>query len=132
MKEDNNTGDDAAPIDGSADAGDVTPVDGKSKARRKSGGVPEHKTKKLNRKASKAKMTHIDAKAGDHFFARLKGFPPWPAIICDESMLPEALLNSRPVTAIQPDGQWKEGYRDGDKKVNERVFPIMYLSTNEL
>lgn len=105
----------------------------KSKGRRKSGGVPEHnKGKKLNKKASKAKMTHTDAKPGNHFYVRLKGYPLWPAIICDESMLPQTLIKSRPVTAARPDGTYRADYEDGGAKVKDRVFPVMYLHTNEL
>lgn len=100
--------------------------------KRKSSGVPEHKGKKLNKKASTAKMTHTDAKPGDYFFIRLKGFPLWPGIICDESMLPQTLLKSRPVTAARPDGTYREDYRDEGAKVKDRTFPVMYMHTNEL
>ena len=103
-----------------------------SKARRKSGGVPEHKNKKLNKKASKAKMTHVDAKPGDYFMIRLKGYPLWPGIVCDETMLPNTLLKTRPVTAAKPDGTYRQDYADGGVKVNDRTFPVMYLHTNEL
>ncbi|KAH7326554.1 hypothetical protein B0I35DRAFT_405772 [Stachybotrys elegans] len=102
----------------------------KSKARRKSA-ASEPKAKTLNKKNSKARLTHTDAKPGDHFLVKLKGFPAWPAIICDESMLPLALLNTRPVTAAKPDGTYAEAYADGGKRVNDRTFPVMYLSTNE-
>lgn len=124
---------DSAPVeDASADpqVGDSASAD-KSKARRKSGGVPEHK-KKLNKKASKAKMTHTDAKPGDYFFVRLKGYPLWPAIVCDETMLPTTLLKNRPVTAARPDGSYRADYEDGGNKVKDRTFPVMYLHTNEL
>jgi hypothetical protein len=124
---------DAAPAaDDSGDpaVGDSASAD-KSKARRKSGGVPEHK-KKLNKKASKAKMTHTDAQPGDYFFVRLKGYPLWPAIVCDETMLPSTLLKSRPVTAARPDGTYRVDYEDGGSKVKDRTFPVMYLHTNEL
>jgi hypothetical protein len=79
---------------------------GKSKPRGRSSKIPEHKSKdkKLNKKALKAYMTHIDAKPGDYFYVSLKGYPLWPAIICDESMLPIPLLRSRPVTAR--DARW--------------------------
>jgi hypothetical protein len=129
--------DNAAPT--SEPAGDAAvnteASDGKanSKAvRRKSGGVPEHKNKKLNKKASKAKMTHTDAKPGDYFMIRLKGYPLWPGIVCDETMLPNTLLKHRPVTAAKPDGTYREDYADGGAKVNDRTFPVMYLHTNEL
>lgn len=100
-------------------------------AKKKSTSVPEHKTKKLNKKKSKV-LTHLDAKPGEYYFARLKGYPPWPSIICDEEMLPQILLSSRPVTTKQPDGTYKEAYADGGKRAYERTFPIMFLSTNEL
>lgn len=133
MKEDIKPDDAAPAADDSADAGvDTAASADKSKARRKSGGVPEHKNKKLNKKASKAKMTHIDAKPGDYFYVRLKGYPPWPTIICDESMLPNTLIKSRPVTAARPDGTYRPGYEDGGSKVKDRTFPVMYLYTNEL
>jgi len=114
----------AGPVDTQA-AGD------KSKARRKSGGVPEHK-KKLNKKASKAKMTHIEAKPGDYFYIRLKGYPLWPGIVVSEDMLPEQLLKTRPVTAADRDGNYRADFADGGKKVTQRNFPVMYLHTNEL
>lgn len=78
------------------------------------------------------KITHLDAKPGDHFFARLKSYPPWPAIICDEEILPTTLLNTRPVTTKKADGSYGEAYADGGKKVNERTYPVMFLHTNEL
>jgi hypothetical protein len=124
--------DPAAKPAGDAAAGTETPGSKSNKARRKSGGVLEHKTKKLNKKASKAKMTHTDAKPGDYFFIRLKGYPLWPGIVCDESMLPNSLLRQRPVTAARPDGTYREDYADGGTKINDRTFPVMYLHTNEL
>lgn len=128
--------DDVAPAaEPAGDAGastEASDTKSNSKARRKSGGVPEHKNKKLNKKASKAKMTHIDAKPGDYFMIRLKGYPLWPGIVCDESMLPNSLLKTRPVTAARPDGTYREDYADGGARVNDRTFPVMYLHTNEL
>ncbi len=103
----------------------------KFKARRKSAGVASS-AKKLNKKASKARILHLDAKPGDHFFVKLKGFPQWPAIICDEDMLPQALLTSRPVTARRADGTYRDDYADGGKRAGDRTFPVMYLHTNEL
>ncbi len=104
----------------------------KPKGRRKSSGVPEHKGKKLNKKGSIAKMSHTDAKPGDYFYVRLKGYPLWPAIVCDESMLPTTLLKSRPITAARPDGTYRTEYEDGGVKVKDRTFPVMYMHTNEL
>lgn len=94
---------------------------------------PEHKGKRLIRKSlkSKMKMTHTDAKPGDYFYVRLKGYPLWPAIVCDESMLPIALLKSRPVTAARQDGTYCDDYEDGGSKVKDRTFPVMYPHTFE-
>lgn len=133
MQVDNKTEAPEPVADGAEDIGVATPTSNdKSGARRKSGGVPEHRGKKLNKKQSKAKMTHIDAKPGDHFFIKLKGYPLWPGIICDESMLPNELKNHRPVTAAREDGTYRPDYEEGGKKINDRTFPVMYLSTNEL
>ncbi|KAM0255416.1 hypothetical protein ACHAQJ_005784 [Trichoderma viride] len=102
----------------------------KGKNRRKST-AGESKGKTLSKKSSKARLTHIDAQPGDHFLVKLKGFPAWPAIICDEDMLPQALINTRPVSAARPDGSYSEAYADGGKRVHDRSFPVMYLYTNE-
>ncbi|KAI2468024.1 hypothetical protein F4781DRAFT_282544 [Annulohypoxylon bovei var. microspora] len=101
----------------------------KSKARRKS--TADSKSKKLNKKASKAKMLHVDAQPGEHYFAKLKGFPPWPVIIAEEDMLPASMLSTRPVTATRPDGTYREDFADGGKRIADRTFPVMYLHTNE-
>lgn len=111
-----------------ADAADAD----KSRSKRKSIGGADTKGKKLNKKASKPRMLHLDAQPGDHYFVKLKGFPQWPVIICDEDMLPASLLKSRPVTAKRADGTYREDYADGGKKVADRTFPVMYLHTNEL
>lgn len=119
-----------AVIPSTTDAANGTPA---SKSKRKSSiGIPEHRSKSLKKKQSKAKITHLDAKPGDFFLARLRSYPPWPSIICDEEMLPEVLLTTRPVTAMQADGMYKEPYVDGGKKVGDRTYPVMFLHTNEL
>lgn len=102
---------------------------GKGSRRKSAAGEPKGKT--LSKKGSKARVAHIDAKPGDHFLIKLKGFPAWPAIVCDDSMLPAALANSRPVSAAKEDGSYAEAYADGGKRVYDRTFPVMYLYTNE-
>ncbi|KAM6531160.1 hypothetical protein FSOLCH5_000645 [Fusarium solani] len=122
----------APPADGETTAANTaaeTPAAKGRNNRRKSTGGAGGKT--LSKKASKARLTHLDAKPGDHFLVKLKGFPAWPAIICDESMLPQALVVNRPVTAARRDGTYNEAYADGGKRVNDRSFPVMYLYTNE-
>jgi hypothetical protein len=116
-----------------ADTADATAADADaSKSKRKSIGGGSSKAKKLNKKASKPRMLHLDAQPGDHYFVKLKGFPQWPVIICDEDMLPASLLKTRPVTAKRADGTYREDYADGGKNVTDRTFPVMYLHTNEL
>ncbi|KAK0633435.1 hypothetical protein B0T14DRAFT_68517 [Immersiella caudata] len=117
-----------APADAAAAA---TPGKAKTPAKRKSVGAADAKGKKLNKKASKARILHLDAQPGDHYFVKLKGFPQWPVIICDEDMLPASLIKSRPVTAKRADGTYRDDYADGAKKAGDRTFPVMYLSTNE-
>ena len=62
----------------------------------------------------------------------MKGHAPWPSIVCDEEILPESLLNSRPVTTALPDGSFKRpDYAPGGKRQGERTYPVMFLYTNE-
>ncbi|KAL3465351.1 hypothetical protein BJX64DRAFT_63719 [Aspergillus heterothallicus] len=112
-----------------ADANGTPASTKKSSSKRKSTGGDTKS--KLNRKKSQSRITHLDAKPGDYYLARLRSFPPWPAIICDEEILPQTLLSTRPVTARRPDGTYREDYADGGKRVAERTFPVMFLQTNE-
>ncbi|KAI5866863.1 hypothetical protein GGS23DRAFT_292585 [Durotheca rogersii] len=115
--------------EGTANETELPTSGDKSRARRKSAG--DSKAKKLNKKASRVKILHVDAKPGDHYFAKLKGFPPWPVIIAEEGMLPQSMLGTRPVTAARPDGTYREDFADGGKRIADRTFPVMYLHTNE-
>ena len=95
--------------------------------KKKSSAVPEHKTKKLNKKKSRP-VLRLDAKPGELYLARMKGHQPWPSVICDEEMLPQILISTRPITTAQPDGTFrKPEYEDGGKRANERTYPIMFL-----
>ncbi|KAJ2905058.1 PWWP domain-containing protein [Zalerion maritima] len=107
-----------------------TPADKSKTARRKSGPVGSIK-KKLNKKGSRARILHLDAKPGDHYFVKLKGYPAWPVIVCSEDMLPELLLKTRPVSAAHSDGTYRQDFADGGKRAADRTFPVMYLQTNE-
>nr|POF19923.1 pwwp domain-containing protein 3 [Quercus suber] len=102
----------------------------KKEKRKSNVGVPEHKAKALKKKKSMPNL-HLDCKPGDLYWARLKGYPPWPSIICDEQMLPEPLLLSRPVSTTRPDGSLRDDFKEGGKNAKERTFPIMFLYTNE-
>jgi hypothetical protein len=103
----------------------------KKEKRKSTSGIPEHKNKKLNKKKSMLSL-HLECKPGEFFWAKLKGYPPWPSVICDEQMLPESLLASRPVSTARPDGSIRDDFKEGGKNAKERTFPIMFLSTNEL
>ncbi|KAG5924370.1 hypothetical protein E4U53_003419 [Claviceps sorghi] len=135
-KEDNNA---PEPDADAKDTADTTAVDAdattvtfvETPAAKNKGGRRKSTGGGLSRKGSKTRLTHTDAKPGDHFLVKLKGFPAWPAIICDEDMLPHALVTSRPVSAARPDGTYGEAFVDGGKRVNDRTFPVMYLHTNE-
>jgi hypothetical protein len=146
MKEDKETASKrAASAEAAKDASDneeavVSPIAGQEgfktparadKNRRKSGAGSAAKGKSLSKKASRATLTNLDAQPGDQFLVKLKGFPPWPVIVADESMLPEILTSHRPVSAMKADGTWNEPFADGGKRVHERKLPIMYLHTNE-
>ncbi|KAL1837431.1 hypothetical protein VTJ49DRAFT_3783 [Mycothermus thermophilus] len=127
------TDDAAAPAEGAAEEGDdgsKDAADKKQQHRKSVSGGSAAKAKTLNKKKSK-KILHLDAKPGDYFFVKLKGFPAWPVIICDEDMLPASLLKTRPVTAKRADGTYREDFADGGKNVADRTFPVMYLQTNE-
>ena len=109
----------------------VTPAPAKKapngSAKKKAAGVPEHKSKKLNKKKSKP-VLRLDAQPGELYLARMKGHQAWPSIICDEEMLPQSLLSSRPVTTALADGTFKKPeYAPGGKREAERTFPVMFL-----
>ena len=122
----------SAPADAEAAPAEAngTPASAKksSKNRRTSSGA----TQKLNRKKSQSRITHLDAKPGQYYLARLRSYAPWPAIICDDEILPESLLVARPVTAMQKDGSYKGEYAEGGRRTHERTFPVMFFETNEL
>ncbi|GAB7347428.1 hypothetical protein MBLNU459_g4349t1 [Dothideomycetes sp. NU459] len=114
-----------APSDDAA----ATPASAKGK-RKSTSGIPEHKGKKLNKKKSMANL-NLDVQPGEYYWARLKGYPPWPSVVCDEEMLPEILLATRPVSAKRPDGSYREDFLEGGKNVKDRTYAVMFLSTNE-
>ncbi|KAF1351256.1 hypothetical protein BDV97DRAFT_398204 [Delphinella strobiligena] len=107
----------------------ATPASAKGK-RKSVSGVPEHKKKAAGKRKSMANLIPT-AKPGDYFFAKFKGYPPWPSIICDESMLPETLLATRPVSTENSQGELRADFQEGGKNAKDRTYPIMFLETNE-
>jgi hypothetical protein len=101
--------------------------------RRKSGaGVPEHKKKTPAKKKKAAPELRLDAQPGQMYMVAMRGYQPWPVIVCDEEMLPESLLIKRPVSAKRIDGTYREDFMEGGKNAKDRRYPIMFLGTNEL
>lgn len=99
--------------------------------RKSTGAVPEHKSKKTPSKKKKAPELHLDTQPGDMWLVAMRGYQPWPVIICDEDMLPETLLAKRPVSAVRIDGTYREDYQEGGKNAKDRRYPVMFLGTNE-
>lgn len=95
--------------------------------------MPEHKTKKTPAKGKKkVPELRLDAQPGDMYMVAMRGYQPWPVIVCDEEMLPESLLSKRPVSAKRIDGTYREDFLEGGKNAKDRRYPIMFLGTNEL
>jgi hypothetical protein len=128
--------DETAAAGGNAEAAapeaNGTPASSKKapKDRRRSTGGAEKA--KLNKRKSMTKLTQLNVQPGEYYLARLRSYAPWPSIICDEEMLPQSLLDTRPVTAAQPDGTYRADYAEGGKRAHERTFPVMFFQSNEL
>lgn len=124
-KADNNDAE-SAPA---ADASETTDTPAAKKAangKRKAGPA-----KTPAKKKGAAKKLILDAKPGDMYMVAMRGYQPWPVIICDEDMLPESLLSKRPVSAKRIDGTYREDFQENGKNVKDRRYPVMFLSTNE-
>jgi hypothetical protein len=94
--------------------------------------VPEHKKKTPAKGKKKAPELRLDAQPGDMYMVAMRGYQPWPVIVCDEEMLPESLLSKRPVSAKRIDGTYREDFLEGGKNAKDRRYPVMFLKTNEL
>jgi hypothetical protein len=106
----------------------ATPVSTSKSNNKKKTSTPKGK---LQRKKSMPNL-HLDVEAGQYWYVRMKGYAAWPAIVCDEDMLPVSLLERRPVSAMRPDGTWREDFLENGKNVRDRRYPVMFLGTNEL
>ncbi|OJD29440.1 pwwp domain-containing protein [Diplodia corticola] len=123
-------GDNAEEKGTGAEAGNDANGAPRSNGRRKSTGGDKGGKKQLKSKKSMANL-NLDVEPGTYWWARMKGYAAWPVIICDEGMLPETLLTKRPVSAIRPDGTYREDFADNGKNVRDRRYPVMFLGTNE-
>ncbi|XP_014558455.1 hypothetical protein COCVIDRAFT_94412 [Bipolaris victoriae FI3] len=138
-KDDVTTDAQAAPVAASDDA-DAAPASdapatngtpAPKKARKSGAGIPEHKKKTPAKKAKKAPELRLNVSPGDMHMVAMRGYQPWPVIVCDEEMLPESLLSKRPVSARRIDGTYREDFLEGGKNAKDRRYPIMFLGTNE-
>jgi len=93
--------------------------------------VPEHKKTPAKGK-KKVLNLRLDVSAGEMYMVAMRGYQPWPVIVCDEEMLPESLLSKRPVSAKRIDGSYRDDFLEGGKNAKDRRYPIMFLGTNEL
>ncbi|KAF2132709.1 hypothetical protein P153DRAFT_382328 [Dothidotthia symphoricarpi CBS 119687] len=123
---------DATPATESV-AANGTPAPKKSNnSKRKSGaGVPEHKKKTPSKKKKATPDLRLDAEPGDMYMVAMRGYQPWPVIVCDDDMLPESLLAKRPVSAKNADGSYRADFLEGGKNAKDRRYPVMFLGTNE-
>lgn len=124
---------DAVPAADASATNDTPAAKKAANGKRKSGaGIPEHKKKTPAKKKAAAKKLVLDASPGDMYMVAMRGYQPWPVIICDEEMLPESLLSKRPVSAKRIDGTYRDDFEEGGKNAKDRRYPVMFLSTNEL
>ena len=93
--------------------------------------MPEHRRKSLGKKKAAPEL-RLNVQPGEMYLVSMKGYAPWPVIVCDEEMLPETLLSKRPVSAQRIDGTYREDFADGGKHAKDRRYPVMFLGTNEL
>lgn len=94
--------------------------------------MPEHNKKKTPSKKKEPAKLRLDVQPGEVYFVAMKGYQPWPVIVCDENMLPETLLSKRPVSARRIDGTYREDFMEGGKNAKDRRYPVMFMGTNEL
>ncbi|EOA89082.1 hypothetical protein ACJQWK_05989 [Exserohilum turcicum] len=122
----------AAPAsDAPATNGTPAPKKVANGKRKAAAGIPEHKKKTPAKKAKKAPELRLNVSPGDMHMVAMRGYQPWPVIVCDEEMLPESLLSKRPVSARRIDGTYREDFLEGGKNAKDRRYPIMFLGTNE-
>lgn len=113
---------------GASPSAAATPASGKAK-RKSTSGVPEHKSKKLNKKKSMPNL-NLDAKPGDFYWARWRNGPAWPSLILAQDMLTPELLAKRPVSAQQEDGTYRADFQEGGKNAKDRQYPVLFLGEN--
>jgi hypothetical protein len=124
---------DAAPATDAPTTNGTPSAPKTTNGKRKSGaGVSDHKKKTPAKKKKAAPELRLNVSPGEMYMVAMRGYQPWPVIICDEEMLPESLLSKRPVSAKRIDGTYRADFLEGGKNAKDRRYPVMFLGTNEL
>jgi hypothetical protein len=109
-----------------------TPATAKKNNDKRKSGAGEKKKQTPAKKKKAAPELRLNVSPGEMYMVAMRGYQPWPIIICDEEMLPESLLSKRPVSAKRIDGTYREDFLEGGKNAKDRRYPVMFLGTNEL
>lgn len=131
----------AAATEPEADTEDVSALDGSTdvkKSKKKSPATTAKSTPKSaakkkslanlksNGTPAKVKNADVNYEPGMQVLAKMRTFPPWPAVILSEELLPEALLKTRPSNK----NPRTKGSSAEPAEV-KRHWPVMYMGTNE-
>lgn len=81
---------------------------------------------KNNNTPSKAKNPDVKYEPGMQVLAKMRTFPPWPAVILSEELLPEALLKTRP-SSKNPRTKGASTAQSEER----RHWPVIYMGTLE-
>lgn len=81
---------------------------------------------KNNNTPSKAKNPDVKYEPGMQVLAKMRTFPPWPAVILSEELLPEALLKTRP-SSKNPRTKGSSTASPDER----RHWPVIYMGTLE-
>lgn len=75
---------------------------------------------------AKSKNADVKYEPGMQVLAKMRTFPPWPAVILSEELLPEALLKTRPSTK-NPRTKGSSAAPSDER----RHWPVIYMGTLE-
>jgi hypothetical protein len=131
----------AAATEPEADTEDVSALDGSTdvkKSKKKSPATTAKSTPKSaakkkslanlknNGTPAKVKNADVNYEPGMQVLAKMRTFPPWPAVILSEELLPEALLKTRPSNKHP-----RTKGSSAEPAEIKRHWPVMYMGTNE-
>ncbi|CUS10212.1 unnamed protein product [Tuber aestivum] len=91
--------------------------------KKKSSGNLKGKTPRSTKKAA----ADVDYQPGMNVLAKMRTFPPWPAIILSDDLLPEALLRTKPSGKSGKKGEASASVAPSAPT----SWPVMFMGTNE-